>query len=80
MSRTSYSIALLVAAPPLLLLRSSIDAGLRATSAGLQDDKVRLEAGAAVSAGRIDVTIRRAYGHVRFRSNLDALNRLFGRP
>ena len=52
----------------------------RATSAVAQDDKVRLEAGAAVSAGRVDVTIRGAYGHVRFRANLDALDRLFRRP
>ena len=52
----------------------------RSTSAVLHNDKVRLEAGAAVSAGRIDVTIRGAYGHVRFRANLDALDRLFRRP
>ena len=52
----------------------------RSTSAVAQDDKVRLEAGAAVSAGRIDLTIRGAYGHVRFRANLDALDRLFRRP
>ena len=52
----------------------------RSTSAVAQDDKVRLEAGAAVSAGRIDLTIRGAYGHVRFRANFDALDRLFRRP
>ena len=52
----------------------------RDTSAVAQGDKVRLEAGAAVSAGRIDLTIRGAYGHVRFRANLDALDRLFRRP
>ena len=52
----------------------------RSTSAVVQDDKVRLEAGAAVSAGRIDITVRGAYGHVRFRANLDALDRLFRRP
>jgi hypothetical protein len=52
----------------------------RSTSAVAQDDKVRVEAGAAVSAGRIDLTIRGAYGHVRFRANLDTLDKLFRRP
>lgn len=51
----------------------------RSTSLLKQNEKICVEAGAAVSAGRIDVTMRGVTGHVRFRANLDAIERLFRR-
>jgi hypothetical protein len=49
----------------------------RAKSIAKQTEKVRVEAGAAVSASRIDVTLRGVTGNVRFRARFDALERLF---
>ena len=52
---------------------------VRRLSGNVATDNLRLDAGAAVSADRIDLTIRGVTGHVRFKANLDSLNQLFRR-
>lgn len=49
----------------------------RSKSLSKQNGKIRVEAGAAISASRIDVILRGVTGNVRFKARFDALERLF---
>ena len=49
----------------------------RSTALDLDAGNVTVHVGAAVSASRVDLTLRGVTGHVRFRASLGQLERLF---
>lgn len=49
----------------------------RSTAVSFTAGDLSVQAGVAVTAGRIDVTLRNVIGHVRFVGSIESLDRLF---